>query len=369
MICGRSWPGSQPGHRRPVSERRGDPPPRPSGAGVRSDLQGPQVGVGPLRRQRRSPGAGGDHRGVRDGVAGHAGMARARGDGRAPRERRPAAIWPTWPCGTPRRPQEAGRHPHRPGRRDGRCRVPASHLPGRGPAVALARAGPEPGARRRRALVGVRAPRPVPDGHRQPVRCSRPVLRHELTETPRGWSGGRAGMSRRWPGCPRRCVTAFSKRSAEIETWLADSRPTPTTPRHARKRCWPPAAGKGEVEGERFDLAWKLEGTRLGFGPDQVEALIAGLDADRDITGTGLWRLPEVSRRRRRHPLPLRAGRPRRRVDRRTCSPGIPDPRTPPSPEPTSTRRSPAASGRRHHRHHRPHRRPRLRLPAGAPRR
>lgn len=50
---------------------------------------------------------------------------------------------------------------------------------------------------------------------------------------------------------------------------------------------------KGEVEDERFDLAWKAEALAAGWGPEAAEALIAASDPHRVASIEGLWRLPQ----------------------------------------------------------------------------
>ncbi len=82
--------GDRSSNRGTVAQRRADPAPCPSGAGVRPDVQGAQVGVGPVWGQRRPASSGSDHRGRRGGAARHAGVVGAGGDGGSSWQRRSA---------------------------------------------------------------------------------------------------------------------------------------------------------------------------------------------------------------------------------------------------------------------------------------
>jgi conjugative relaxase-like TrwC/TraI family protein len=119
------------------------------------------------------------------------------------------------------------------------------------------------------------------------------ALRHQLTQSLGvEWRPGRhVGEV---AGVPQSVCDGFSKRSSEIDAWLAEHG-RGNDPASRQAAVLATRRGKEEVEGERFDTAWKLEGTRLGFGPDQAESLIASLNVGDDAPQRGLWRLPEVS--------------------------------------------------------------------------
>ena len=93
-------------------------------------------------------------------------------------------------------------------------------------------------------------------------------------------------------GIAQSVLDGFSKRSAEIDAWLADHG-RGQSPAARQEAVLATRRHKAEVEGERFDTAWKIEGTRLGFGPDHAERLLAGLHLDK--ASSEVWRLPERS--------------------------------------------------------------------------
>jgi conjugative relaxase-like TrwC/TraI family protein len=95
-------------------------------------------------------------------------------------------------------------------------------------------------------------------------------------------------------GVPQAVCDGFSKRSAEIDAWLAEHG-RGHDPTSRQEAVLATRRGKEELEGERFDTRWKLEGTELGFGPDHAEALITGLHLDTPDPHREVWRLPEVS--------------------------------------------------------------------------
>lgn len=96
-------------------------------------------------------------------------------------------------------------------------------------------------------------------------------------------------------GIPQSVLDGFSKRSAEIDAWLANNG-RGQDPASRQEAVLATRRGKAELEGERFDTAWKLEGASLGFGPEEAETLVAGLLADRSADrAEPMWRLPEVS--------------------------------------------------------------------------
>jgi conjugative relaxase-like TrwC/TraI family protein len=87
-------------------------------------------------------------------------------------------------------------------------------------------------------------------------------------------------------------LDALSKRSAEIDAWL-DQQGRGQDPAARQAAVLATRRGKAELEGVRFDVAWKLEGTHLGFGPEQADQLLAELE--RTEAPDDRWRLPDVS--------------------------------------------------------------------------
>ena len=103
------------------------------------------------------------------------------------------------------------------------------------------------------------------------------VLRDELTES-LGivWRAGRTVPE--VAGVPQGLLAVFSKRSKEIEDWLAATG-TPDTREGRQTAVLATRRAKPEVEHERFDTVWKTEATAFGWGPEQAEALISSLIA------------------------------------------------------------------------------------------
>jgi conjugative relaxase-like TrwC/TraI family protein len=101
------------------------------------------------------------------------------------------------------------------------------------------------------------------------------VLRAELTER-LGivWHAGRT--VREVAGIPQGLLDVFSKRSKEIEDWLAATG-TPDTHEGRQAAVLATRRGKPEVEHERYDAAWKVEATGFGWGLEQAESLITSL--------------------------------------------------------------------------------------------
>ncbi len=113
------------------------------------------------------------------------------------------------------------------------------------------------------------------------------ALRHELTERlGLQWRPGRHVPE--VAGVPQHLCDVFSKRAAEIDAWL-DATGTPDDPVGRQAAVLATRRGKPEVEGERYDAAWKIEAVDAGWGPTQAEALLssAGGLAVRD----DVWRL------------------------------------------------------------------------------
>ncbi|MCU1392638.1 MAG: hypothetical protein JWM34_1066 [Ilumatobacteraceae bacterium] len=115
------------------------------------------------------------------------------------------------------------------------------------------------------------------------------VYRDELTESLGvEWRPGRHVPE--IAGIPQRLLDKFSKRSHEIEAWLAATG-TPNDAAGRQAAVLATRRHKPEVEGNRFDEAWKIEATAAGWGPDQAEHLVTQCRprAERDIAE--VWRL------------------------------------------------------------------------------
>lgn len=94
-------------------------------------------------------------------------------------------------------------------------------------------------------------------------------------------------------GVPQRVCELFSKRAAEIDAWLAATG-TPDDPAGRQEAVLATRRGKPELEGERFDAAWKAEATAAGWGPDAADALIAS-SASPDVPEVDeVWRIPTI---------------------------------------------------------------------------
>ena len=101
----------------------------------------------------------------------------------------------------------------------------------------------------------------------------RAVLRDEPTEQLGvAWRPGRHVAE--IAGVPQAILDGFSKRSTEIDNWLAATG-TPDTPEGRQTAALATRRNKPEVEDQRFDTAWKAEATAAGWGPEQVETLLA----------------------------------------------------------------------------------------------
>ena len=94
-------------------------------------------------------------------------------------------------------------------------------------------------------------------------------------------------------GIPQALLDQFSKRSSEIDAWLAETN-TPDTPEGRQAAVLATRRHKPEVEAGRFDEAWKLEAETTGWGPDAAERLV-GWSMDRaEVSFDGVWRLDTV---------------------------------------------------------------------------
>lgn len=94
-------------------------------------------------------------------------------------------------------------------------------------------------------------------------------------------------------GIPQAVLDSFSKRSAEIDAWL-DDHARSHDPASRQEAVLATRRGKAEMEGERLDLGWKLEGASFGFGPDDAEALIRDTPTV-ETREPAMWSLPELS--------------------------------------------------------------------------
>ncbi|MGE3836243.1 MAG: MobF family relaxase, partial [Acidimicrobiia bacterium] len=118
------------------------------------------------------------------------------------------------------------------------------------------------------------------------------VLRGELTaRLGLEWRPGRHVWE--VAGVPRALCAVFSKRSAEIQAWL-ESTGTPDDPVGRQAAVLATRRGKPEVEGERFDAAWKAEAANADWGPEQAGELIESTTIGRSATAEEVWRLPTV---------------------------------------------------------------------------
>lgn len=122
------------------------------------------------------------------------------------------------------------------------------------------------------------------------------VMRAELTERlGLEWRPGRHVPE--VAGVPQALCELFSKRSAEIDAWLAATG-TPDDPAGRQEAVLATRRNKPELEDERFDIAWKLEATDAGWGPEQAETLIASATARHVPIVEEVWRLPRETRDR-----------------------------------------------------------------------
>lgn len=97
-------------------------------------------------------------------------------------------------------------------------------------------------------------------------------------------------------GVPQWLCQRFSRRSRQIEAWL-EATGTPDDPAGRQQAVLATRRGKPELEGERFDAAWKAEATEAGWGPDRAEALIASTTQRRTVDVEEVWRVPREDER------------------------------------------------------------------------
>ncbi len=134
----------------------------------------------------------------------------------------------------------------------------------------------------------------TPDLHRAVRAAGRCSRRCCATSSPRRlgieWRRGRhVGEV---AGVPEGLCEGFSKRSREVEAWLAATG-TPDDPAGRQAAVLATRRNKPEVEDQRFDAAWKAEAIDAGWGPDAAEALIASLTPGRE-RGEPRWVLDDV---------------------------------------------------------------------------
>lgn len=94
-------------------------------------------------------------------------------------------------------------------------------------------------------------------------------------------------------GIPQSILDQFSKRSAEIDAWL-EATGNPDTPEGRQAAVLATRRHKPEVEGGRFDAAWKIEAEAAGWGPAHADGLIAACSRRSPVTYDDAWRLETV---------------------------------------------------------------------------
>lgn len=91
-------------------------------------------------------------------------------------------------------------------------------------------------------------------------------------------------------GIPQHVLDAFSKRSAEVDAWLAATG-TPNTADGRQAAVLATRRNKPEQEHQRFDSAWKAEADDLGWGPLMADGLIASCSGRAPVDYDSAWRL------------------------------------------------------------------------------
>ena len=94
-------------------------------------------------------------------------------------------------------------------------------------------------------------------------------------------------------GVPRHLIDAFSKRSDQIEAWLA-STGTPDTPAGRQAAVLATRRNKPEMEHERLDTHWKAEAIEAGWTPDDAELLVASGGHLAPVDYDQAWRLDTI---------------------------------------------------------------------------
>jgi conjugative relaxase-like TrwC/TraI family protein len=119
------------------------------------------------------------------------------------------------------------------------------------------------------------------------------VARRELTAS-LGVDWVRGRHVQEIAGVPSLLLEVFSKRRAEIESWLA-ANGRADTPKAAQQATLATRRGKPEREGERLDAGWKREAITHGWGPDEAEHLITQATQTIATDPVGeVWRLEAV---------------------------------------------------------------------------
>lgn len=91
-------------------------------------------------------------------------------------------------------------------------------------------------------------------------------------------------------GVPQAILDLFSKRTAEVDAWLAATG-TPNTPVGRQEAVLATRRSKHEQEHIRFDSVWKEEAEAAGWGPDRAEDLVAFAANRTTSAADGPWRL------------------------------------------------------------------------------
>ena len=94
-------------------------------------------------------------------------------------------------------------------------------------------------------------------------------------------------------GIPQQLLDTFSKRTTEIDAWLAETG-TPDTPAGRQAAVLATRRHKRELEGHRFDDEWKVEAEAAGWGPAAAERLVGWYQARTEPTFDEVWRLESV---------------------------------------------------------------------------
>jgi conjugative relaxase-like TrwC/TraI family protein len=94
-------------------------------------------------------------------------------------------------------------------------------------------------------------------------------------------------------GIPQAVLDGFSKRSADVEAWLAATG-TPETQQGRQAAVLATRRHKPEVEHRRFDEAWKAEATDAGWAPDAAERLVGWSRQRAGRVVEGAWQLDAV---------------------------------------------------------------------------
>ena len=102
-------------------------------------------------------------------------------------------------------------------------------------------------------------------------------------------------------GIPQQVLDAFSKRSAEVDAWLAATG-TLNTPEGRQAAVLATRRNKPEQEHQRFDTEWKAEAEQLDWGPAMADGLIAATTRRNPVDYTTAWRLETVSFDENGHP-------------------------------------------------------------------